>query len=141
MGLEKERRFFLACPACRGRCTLGYAAGVRSDEGGERQRHLCRDRPFLPTNEGGAPQNGLGRGGPQPPTYSRRCAEQWLGRSSLPSEGRPCFAGLAGLCEKRTTRLELATLSLGSLTSAAWLGGNAASSTNRHRWKPLETAG
>jgi hypothetical protein len=37
--------------------------------------------------------NGLGRGVPQPSTYSRRCAEQWLGRSSLPGEGRPCFAG------------------------------------------------
>jgi hypothetical protein len=37
--------------------------------------------------------------------------------------------------------LEPTALSLGSLTSAAWLGGNAASSTNRHRWKPLGTAG
>ena len=37
--------------------------------------------------------NGLGRGGPQPPTYLPAVRlKQAHGRSSLPSEGRPCFA-------------------------------------------------
>ena len=51
------------------------------------------NRSFLPTNKGGAPQTGWVAGCRSPRPICPRRAEQWLGRSSLPGEGRPCFAG------------------------------------------------
>src|SRR5712692_9960340 len=45
---------------------------------------------------------------------------------------------LPGLSEERTMGLEPTTLSLGSLSTAAWLDANRRDTRNQYRWEPLE---